>query len=168
MIYLIGFMGVGKTIIAKQLADKLKLKFYDTDQIIEQQEQKSIADVFEKEGELYFRMLETELLNQLNTKAIIACGGGLAIHNNNMKLINSKGVSVYLKTSANQLYNQLKDDKQNRPLITDMTNKDLKLYIKKELKNRSSFYELAQHTIILDSKNKGEILREINALINTL
>jgi len=168
MVYIIGFMGIGKTTIAKLLSDKLKLPFCDTDQIIEQKEKRSIAEIFRKDGKLHFRVLETELLKQLHTKAIIACGGGLAIHNNNMKLINIKGISIYLKASANYLYNRLKNDKKNRPLIANITNEELKLYIKKELKNRSPFYELAQHTILVDGKNKSEILREINSLISAL
>ncbi|HIG32897.1 MAG TPA: shikimate kinase [Flavobacteriales bacterium] len=168
MVYLIGFMGVGKTTLAKLLAEQLQLPFLDTDLEIEQQEKRSIAEIFKKEGKLYFRMLETELLKQYNRKGIVACGGGLAIHNNNMELINSNGISIYLKASANHLYNQLKDNKQSRPLIANITNEELKLYLKKELKNRSSFYELAQHTILVDDKNKAEILREINALIRTL
>jgi shikimate kinase len=168
MVYLIGFMGVGKTTLAELLAEQLQLPFLDTDLEIEQQEKRSIAEIFKKEGELYFRMLETELLKQYNSKGIVACGGGLAIHNNNMELINSKGISIYLKASANCLYNRLKDDKERRPLIANITNEELKLYIKKELKNRSPFYELAQHTILVDGKNKAEILREVNALINAL
>jgi shikimate kinase len=168
MVYLIGFMGVGKTTIAKLLANKLKLFFFDTDQIIEQQEKRSIAEIFKKKGELYFRLLETGLLKQYNSKGIMACGGGLAIHNNNMELINSKGISIYLKASSNHLYNQLKDDKQDRPLIANITNEELELYIGKELKNRSPFYELSQHTILVDGKNKAEILREVNALIFSL
>ena len=168
MIYLIGYMGVGKTTIAKLLSDKLKLPFCDTDQIIEQEEKRSIDEIFKTEGRLHFRVLETEFLKQYNSKGIVACGGGLAIHNNNMELINIKGISIYLKASANYLYNRLKNDKKNRPLIANITNKELKLYIKKELKNRSPFYELAQHTILVDGKNKSEILREINSLISAL
>ena len=168
MVYLIGFMGVGKTTIAKLLANKLKLFFFDTDQIIEQQEKRSIAEIFKKESELYLRLLETELLKQYNRKGIVACGGGLAIHNNNMELINSKGISIYLKASANHLYNQLKDNKRSRPLIANITNEELKLYIKKELNNRSAFYELAQHTILVDGKNIAKILREVNSLICSL
>ena len=168
MVYLIGFMGAGKTTISKLLANKFQLPFYDTDQEIEKNEKRSISDIFKKEGELYFRMLETELLKQYNSKGIVACGGGLAIHNNNMELINSKGISIYLKASANHLYNQLKDDKQNRPLIANITNKKLKLHITKELKNRSPFYELARHTILVDGKKKAEILREVNSLIYSL
>jgi shikimate kinase len=168
MVYIIGYMGVGKTTLAKLLAEQLQLPFLDTDLKIEQQEKRSIAEIFKKEGELYFRMLETELLKQYNRKGIVACGGGLAIHNNNMRLINSKGISIYLKASADHLYGQLKDDKRSRPLIANITDEELKLYIKKELKNRSPFYELAQHTILVDGKNIAEILREINALIRTL
>jgi len=168
MVYLIGFMGVGKTTLAKLLSEQLQLPFLDTDLEIEQQEKRSIAEILKKECELYFRMLETELLKQYNSKGIVACGGGLAIHNNNMELINNKGISVYLKASANCLYNRLRDDKKRRPLIADITNEELKSYIKKELINRSPFYELAQHTILVDRKNKTEILREINALIRTL
>jgi shikimate kinase len=168
MVYLIGFMGIGKTTIAKLLAEQLQLPFLDTDLEIEKQENKSVSEIFKKEGELHFRMLEAELVTQLHTKAIIACGGGLAIHNNNMELINSKGISIYLKASANCLYNRLKDDKKSRPLIANITNQELKLYIKKELKNRSHFYELAQYTILVDGKNKAEILREVNSLICSL
>ena len=168
MVYIIGYMGVGKTTLAKLLAEQLQLPFLDTDLEIEQQEKRSIAEIFKKEGELYFRMLESELLKQYNSKGIVACGGGLAIHNNNMELINSKGISIYLKASANCLYNRLKDDKERRPLIVNITNEELKLYLKKELKNRSHFYELAQHTILVDGKNIAEVLREVNALICSL
>jgi len=166
MVYIIGFMGVGKTTITKLLSEQLQLPFLDTDLEIEQQEKRSIAEIFKKEGELYFRMLETELLKQYNRKGIIACGGGLPIHNNNIELINSKGISIYLKASANYLYNQLKDDKKNRPLIANITNEELKLYIKKELQNRSPFYNLANYSILVDDKSKEKILREINALIS--
>jgi len=168
VVYIIGYMGVGKTTLAKLLAEQLQLPFLDTDLEIEKQENKSISEIFKKEGELHFRMLETEFLTQLHTKAIIACGGGLAIHNNNMEFINSKGISIYLKASANCLYNRLKDDKERRPLIVNITNEELKLYLKKELKNRSHFYELAQHTILVDGKNIAEVLREVNALIRSL
>ena len=66
MIYLIGFMGAGKTTISKFLANKLHLPFYDTDQEIEKKERRSLSEIFKSDGELHFRMLETEVLRNIN------------------------------------------------------------------------------------------------------
>ena len=168
MVYIIGFMGIGKTTIAKLLAKKLKLPFYDTDQEIEKNQKRSVSEIFKKDGELHFRMLETELLNNINQNSIIACGGGLPIHNNNIGLINSKGISIYLKASNNCLFNRLKNEKQSRPLIENKTDEKLEVYIKNELQSRSPFYNLANHTILVDNKSTNEVLREVNSLISTL
>tara|TARA_B110000459_G_C16424658_1_gene409053 strand:+ start:152 stop:658 length:507 start_codon:yes stop_codon:yes gene_type:complete len=168
MFYLIGYMGAGKTTIAKLLANELHLPFYDTDQEIEKKEERGVLEIFKKNGEMHFRMLETELLKDINQNSIIACGGGLPIHNNNMGLIDSKGISIYLKASNDCLFNRLKNDKKNRPLIANKTNRDLKIYITRELQNRSPFYNLAKHTILVDNKSTEKVLREVNSLIGTL
>ena len=167
MVYLIGYMGAGKTTITKLLSDELHLPFYDTDQEIEKNKKRSVSEIFKKDGELYFRMLETELLNNINQNSIIACGGGLPIHNNNMGLINSKGISIYLKASNNCLFNRLKNEKQSRPLISNKSDEELEVFIKKELQNRSPFYNLANHCILVDYKKENDVLREVNALIST-
>jgi|TARA_B110000305_G_C19245527_1_gene542118 shikimate kinase len=167
MVYLIGFMGSGKTTISKLLANKLQLPFYDTDHEIEKNENRSISDIFKKEGELYFRKLETEVLKSINQNSIIACGGGLPIYNNNMELINSKGISIYLKASVNILFNRLKKEKESRPLINSKTNEELEFYIKNELQNRNPFYTLSSRIILLDDKSNDDILGEINTLIST-
>ena len=168
MVYLIGYMGAGKTTITKLLANEFHLPYYDTDQEIEEKEKRSVSEIFKKDGELHFRMLETELLKTIKQNSIIACGGGLPIHNNNMGLINSKGISIYLKASNNCLFNRLKNEKQNRPLISNKSDEELEIFIKKELQNRSPFYNLANHTILVDNKSKNEVLREVNSLISTL
>ena len=167
MVYLIGFMGAGKTTISNLLANELHLPFYDTDQEIEKNEKRSISDIFKKDGELHFRMLETELLKTINQNSIIACGGGLPIHNNNMGLINSKGISIYLKASNKCLFSRLKKEKKTRPLIDNKTDEELDVYIKNELQKRSPFYSLANHTILVDDKSTDEVLREVNSLIST-
>ena len=166
MIYLIGYMGAGKTTITKLLANELDLPFYDTDQEIEKKEKKSVSEIFKEDGELHFRMLETELLKSISQNSIIACGGGLPIHNNNMKLINSKGISIYLKASINCLFNRLKKERKSRPLINNKNDKELEVYIKKELQNRGSFYNLSRQTILIDNKSTHEILRDIHSLIS--
>jgi len=168
MVYLIGYMGAGKTTITKLLANELHLPFYDTDQEIEKKEKRSVSEIFKIEGELHFRMLETELLKNINQDSIIACGGGLPIHNNNMELINSKGISIYLKASNNCLFNRLKNEKQNRPLIENKTDEELEVFIRNKLQNRSPFYNLANHTILVDDKSTEEVLREVNSLVSTL
>ena len=168
MIYLVGYMGSGKTTLAKKLSKRLQVPFLDTDFEIGKKENKSVSDIFKDEGELHFRMLETQLLIQLNSKAIIACGGGIPMYNDNMSIINTKGISIYLKASANDLANRLKDEKQHRPLIANIPDKELEGYIKGDLQNRSSFYALSHHTIIVDNKSTDEVLREIYPLISTL
>ena len=167
MIYLIGYMGVGKTTLGKQLSKQLQLPFLDTDFEIEKKENKSVSEIFKDEGELYFRMLETKLLTQIKNNGIVACGGGIPMHNDNMSIINKKGISIYLKASADYLTNRLKNEKQHRPLIANMLNEELEDYIKKGLQNRSPFYNLAHHTIIVD-KSKDKVLREVNSLISSL
>tara|TARA_B110000444_G_C18778328_1_gene566147 strand:- start:724 stop:1209 length:486 start_codon:yes stop_codon:yes gene_type:complete len=161
-------MGSGKTTIAKKLSKQLQLPFLDTDHEIERKEKKSILDIFNDEGELYFRMLETELLSQIKNNTIVACGGGIPIHNNNMSIINTNGVSIYLKASANYLANRLRNEKEHRPLISDIVNEELENYIKKELKTKDSFYTLAHHTINIDNKKEHNLLREIDSFIRTL
>ena len=168
MVYLIGYMGAGKTTITKLLANELHLPYYDTDKEIEKKEKRSVSEIFKKDGEFHFRILETELLKDINQNSIIACGGGLPIHNNNMRLINSKGISIYLKASNNYLFNRLKNEKRNRPLIANKTNKELEVFIKNELQNRSPFYNLANYTIVVDNKSTDEVLRQVNSLISTL
>jgi len=168
MIYLIGYMGSGKTTLAKQLSKRLPLPFLDTDFEIEKKEKKSVSDIFKDEGELHFRMLETEFLNQIKNNAIIACGGGMPMHNDNMSIINKRGISIYLKVSANDLANRLKNEKQHRPLITNIPDEELEDYIKKELQERNSFYTLSHHTVSISNKTEDELLREVYALISTL
>ena len=167
MIYLIGYMGSGKTVTSKSLALKLKMPFYDTDDEIEKREKRSVSKIFNIDGEAYFRKLETEILVNICQESIISCGGGLPVNNNNMELINSKGTSIYLKASNNCLFNRLKNVKKNRPLITNKTNKELNTYIKKGIKSREPFYELAHYTVLVDNKSIQEILREINSLVGS-
>ena len=81
MIYLIGYMGSGKSTTTKLLANKLHLPFYDIDKEIEKKEKISVSEIFKRDGELHFRSMETEILKKIIKKSIISCGGGLPIHN---------------------------------------------------------------------------------------
>ena len=166
MIYLIGFMGVGKSTIAKQLAKQLNISFLDTDQRIEDQEKKSISNIFKINGEIYFRKLETKLLYQLNNKQVIACGGGLPLFNNNMEYIKKTGVSIYLKASSDFLFSRLKN-KKNRPLISKFDKHELQQFICDQLTEREKIYSKATYKISVDGKTNEEILGEIHSLLGT-
>jgi shikimate kinase len=168
MLYLIGFMGVGKTTIGKQIAAFNKVVFIDTDSQIEKETSKSIKEIFETDGEIAFRKLETDTIRSINRKAIIACGGGLPAHNNNIEYLKHKGTVIYLKASKEILIKRLEKNKNKRPLISKLTNDKLLEFIRKILKEREKTYKQADYTIETDNKTVKEVLREINSLLLTI
>ncbi|MCK9613171.1 MAG: shikimate kinase [Bacteroidales bacterium] len=162
-IFLIGFMGSGKTVTGRLLADKLTYNFYDTDEMLEKQFLCSIYDCFDKYGEDTFRKAEHKLLLQLiasNENAVIACGGGLACHQNNMGIMNRKGITVYLKYSQNILYKRIENTKHIRPLLTKQS--DLKVFVSNLLSERSKYYEKAKYVIEAgENETVDEIVKKI-------
>ena len=168
MLYLIGFMGVGKTTIGKQIAALNKVVFIDTDSQIEIKTSKSIKEIFETDGEIAFRKLETDTIRSINKKAIIACGGGLPAHNNNIEYLKHKGIVIYLKASTETLIKRLEKNKNKRPLISNLTNEKRLEFIRKILKERERSYKQADYTIETDNKTVKEVLREINSLLLTI
>jgi len=168
MLYLIGFMGVGKTTIGKQIAALNKVVFIDTDSQIEKETSKSIKEIFETDGEIAFRKLETDTIRSINRKAIIACGGGLPAHNNNIEYLKHKGTVIYLKASTETLIKRLEKNKNKRPLISNLTNEKRLEFIRKILKEREKSYKQADYTIETDNKTVKEVLREINSLLLTI
>ncbi len=168
MLYLIGFMGVGKTTIGKQIAAFNKVVFIDTDSQIEKETSKSIKEIFETDGEIAFRKLETDTIRSINRKAIIACGGGLPAHNNNIEYLKHKGTVIYLKASTETLIKRLEKNKNKRPLISNLTNEKRLEFIRKILKEREETYKQADYTIETDNKTVKEVLREINSLLLTI
>ena len=120
-IFLIGMMGSGKSTIGARLAELLALPFVDTDAAIEKTEVRSVQQIFEQEGEVYFREKEQQFLQQLPQQAgVVACGGGLPCFFNNMELLTAKGTVVYLEASPALLYDRIKGDNQ-RPKLQDYT-----------------------------------------------
>jgi len=168
MLYLIGFMGVGKTTIGKQIAAINKVIFIDIDSQIEKETSKSIKEIFETDGEIAFRKLETDTIHSINKKAIIACGGGLPAHNNNIEYLKHKGIVIYLKASTETLIKRLEKNKNKRPLISNLTNEERLEFIRKILKEREKTYKQADYTIETDKKTVKEVLREINSLHLTI
>ncbi len=150
LIFLIGYMGCGKTTLAKKLASKLSYEWLDTDAFIEKQEGLSVSEIFTKYGETYFRSLELKLIQSLDLTipTVISTGGGLPCFNNLMEQLNTKGTTIYLERSSKELFQRLHQGKNKRPLLADKTDAELLQFIEENLAKRNPIYR--QSTFILD------------------
>ncbi len=152
-IYLIGFMGVGKTHWGRILSNRLGLPFYDLDEIVVQEEGRSINEIFETEGEEYFRTKEKDVLRQFseeNDSMLLSCGGGAPCFFNNISFMNQMGVTVWLNTPFEILLGRLRQGKEKRPLLKDLDDQALKAYILKKNADRRIYYEQAK--VIVDDR----------------
>ncbi|MBD0284976.1 MAG: shikimate kinase [Flavisolibacter sp.] len=153
-IFLIGFMGCGKTHWGRQLSQKLNLPFFDLDEKIVEKEEKSITQIFAEEGEEYFRLLEKDVLHLItenHESFIMACGGGTPCFFNTIEYIKKQGTVVWFNCTLNCLFSRLVKEKEKRPLIKDLNDEQLRSYIIKKYSSRKIFYEQA-HIIINDEE----------------
>ena len=149
-IYLIGFMGVGKTHWGKILSNKLGVPFYDLDELITEQEGRSINEIFEEDGEEYFRTKERDVLREFseeNESMLLSCGGGAPCFYNNIRFMNEMGVTVWINTPPEILLGRLRQGKEKRPLLKDLSDEQLKAYIVKKNADRRMYYEQAKVTV---------------------
>lgn len=148
-IFLIGFMGSGKTTLGKQLARKLGYDFIDQDDYIEKKAGCTIARYFEKYGEEAFRKFEHEALKELIKieNAVISTGGGAPCFFNNIEIMNKSGIAIYLKMKPEVLRSRLRHAQTERPLIKGKTEQELLEFIKSKLTEREPFYLKAKHVI---------------------
>ena len=170
-IILLGYMGSGKTTIGIQLAKKLFLNFTDLDEFIEEKEQKSIKEIFEQKGEIYFRKIEHKYLKQFikeNESFVLSLGGGTPCYAGNLDLIlnDKNNLSFYLRGSISTLFKRLSENKFKRPLINDLSDNQLTEYIAKHLFERGVFYDKATYKIYIDDKEVQEIVTEIRILLH--
>ncbi len=145
-IFIIGFMGSGKTHWGKLWAQKSGLGFYDLDAMIEEEEQRVIEAIFHKNGEAYFRSKEKDTLRTFSQKenCIIACGGGTPCFHDNMEWMNANGTTVYLKASPKQVLQRVEDEKDKRPLLKKLNAAEILFFIEQKLKEREPFYNQAK------------------------
>ena len=156
---LLGMMAVGKSTIARIVAKKLKIKFIDIDSIIQKKNSLTIAEIFEKKGEKFFRKEEEkEVLKSLKKdNSIIALGGGAFINKTIRKNISKSAVSLWMDLDIDIINNRVKNNNK-RPLLKKENNKDklIQLYNK-----RKKIYELADHKIKCDKLSKAEMVKKI-------
>lgn len=168
-VFLIGYMGSGKSIIAKALAQKTGIPHYDLDEVIEKRSGNSISKIFEAKGELFFRLLEHEVLSELVASPesmILSWGGGTPCYANNNEFLSSENTtSIYLSASIENLYHRIVNEKEKRPLVANKSEEELKEFIAKHLFDRSFYYNQANFTIHVDQKSIEEIVTEIETIL---
>ena len=147
-VFLIGYMGVGKTTIGKLLSKELDIEFIDLDKFIENRYRKTIQEVFAEKGEAKFRIIEREMLSEVATfhNVLISTGGGTPCFFNNMDVMNQYGVTLYIKASVDQLVSRLLVSKNVRPIIQNKSPEELKEFVKAHLVEREIYYSKAKLT----------------------
>ncbi|HMZ45760.1 MAG TPA: shikimate kinase [Chitinophagaceae bacterium] len=163
-IFLIGMMGSGKTYLSKLIADKIKFTFYDLDQIIEKRAGVEINNIFEEQGELYFRKIETEELGKFENKnnLVLATGGGTPCFNNNMNWMNKHGITIWLNEPLDIICERLMKEKATRPLLKNK--KNIEPYLKELLASRIDFYKKATYHFTYSDYNFNNLISTINQL----
>lgn len=168
-IVLLGYMGCGKSTIAKALSKNIGLPYIDLDEYIEEKTKSAIKDIFKNQGEIYFRKLERECFMELlegPQATIIGLGGGTPCYANNHELLKDEGlISIYLKASINTLFNRLSANKSERPLIADKTDAEMRDFIATHLFERSYYYNQAQHIVSVDYRTVEETVKDILAIL---
>ena len=147
-------MGAGKSTLGKKLAKAIGYQFVDSDKEISNQQGVTISVLFDTKGEAYFRQLEKEFIEQLdsNENYIVATGGGLPIYNDLMNTLNEKGITLYLRVKPSTLLLRLKEGQKKRPLIANLNEEQLHAFISEKLVERESTYIKAQ--LIVDEPDQ--------------
>ncbi|MER3498429.1 MAG: shikimate kinase [Chitinophagaceae bacterium] len=152
-IFFIGFMGSGKTHWGKLVSEKLRLPFFDLDEQIISHEGKNINEIFTEKGEEYFRLAEKDILHiitESHENFVIACGGGTPCYFNNIDYMNAAGVTVWINTPVEIIHQRLIKGREERPLIKNLTDAQLKSFIIKKFSDRRIYYQQAE--VIIDEE----------------
>jgi shikimate kinase len=145
-VFLMGFMGAGKTTLGKALAKDLDVSFIDLDQYIERRYMKSVSQIFATRGEQGFREIESRMLREVGEfdDVIVSCGGSTPLIGDNMDFMLQHGQTVYLKCDNDTLLRRLKVARSQRPLIASKTDDELAAFIESETKRREPGYLKAE------------------------
>ena len=153
-------MGAGKSFLGKMWSETHAIPFYDLDTLIEEEERKTVENIFEIFGEDYFREREAAVLRNTDRfeNCIIACGGGTPCFFDNMHWMNKTGVTVFLNETESNIFKHLNPDDKVRPLISNQDEETLKLFIKNKIQSRIAFYNQSQLVLQSHQLNKEGFL----------
>lgn len=146
LIFLVGFMGCGKSYVGRNLAPLLGFDYIDIDKFIEEEEGLSVKEIFEQKGEDYFRNLERKFIQEVDTEQnmVISTGGGAPCFFDNMDVMNEKGLTIYLNRNKEKVIWRLLKGQYKRPLIAHLTAEELSAFYDERLESRKAFYEKAK------------------------
>lgn len=163
-IFLLGFMGSGKSHWGRLWAAAHNFNFIDIDEELEKQEQKTVAAIFETRGEDYFRQKETILLRSLTAQSnsIVSCGGGTPCFFDNMAWMNKNGLTIFLEATTQFILKNIKNEKDKRPLIKDKDDAEILFFIDQKLKERQPYYSKAKIILQAEDLNIDSIKKVIN------
>ena len=164
-LFLVGYMGCGKSTIGRKLARTLHLEFVDTDHRIEEREGATVIDIFHYEGEERFRTIEREVLEEVvatGQAAVVSTGGGLPAWGDNMARMNEVGRTIYLKRSAENIASRLSPyGRQKRPRLRGLNDEELVIFMREDMAKRDPYYSQAVQVVACEGKSDEEIIREI-------
>ena len=146
-IFLIGFMGSGKTHWGRQLSHKLGIPFFDLDEQVSENAGKSINEIFTLSGEEEFRLMEKDALHiitESHDSFVMACGGGSPCYFNNIDYMNQAGITIWLNVPNETILERLLKDKDQRPLVKELSDDQLRNFIAKKMADRRIYYEQAE------------------------
>ena len=163
-IFLIGMMGSGKTFWTKKIAKWIKSAGYDLDDLIEMTEEKTIAEIFEEDGEEYFRKSEAKILRWFKEKKkfVLATGGGTPCFMENMAWMKKEGIVIWLDESVEILVQRLLAEKAHRPSIANLSDEAITNFIQQKLVERHAFYQQANYRLSSDQITEAGLKKLIS------
>lgn len=166
-IYLIGFMGAGKSTVTRELAHELQREWVDTDELVEKEVGLSIPKIFERYGEERFREIEARVIEDLSQMRgmVVAVGGGAPLRKTNWRRLRSTGEIMYLKVSPAEVMKRIGND-VSRPLLAGLTRERKREKVEQMLQERHPCYSKAGHIVPCDGIETAHIVREIIARVN--
>ena len=163
-VFLIGFMGVGKSTMARILAQELQMELIEMDETIEAEQGMTINEIFAKQGEAGFRDIESAFIERISQgkRAVVSCGGGAVLRKQNVENMKKSGKIVFLTATPQTIFERVRYS-TNRPLLNGNMNVE---YIAELMERRRSIYEEAADVVIAtDEKSEDMILKELLAVI---
>lgn len=169
ILFLVGYMGCGKSSLGRKIAKRAEMRFVDMDSVIEEREGASVGDIFRYEGEEYFRGKERELIEEVALAAddvVVSTGGGVPTWQDNMARMNEIGVVVYLRRTAERIASRLSPHgRQKRPKLRGLNDEELVRFMRENMAEREPFYSQARYCIDCDNLGDEELIEKIVSIL---